>query len=239
MCERGDIQVLKLPRSDGSLEPVGVDSCIEPIVRALNDAGLRTVASCCGHGIRPGTVALADGREVLILPDFETARSVDPLWPPLALPALRSAPTGEGEAWINARCNACERSIGGCTRDARCGDRQDCALLGLERLRAAPVPAREGEEGSLLELAWGLIANVSDGNWQVQSDDWCAAAERWRDRWLALPAAVSAREMALALIRLHKLYQLAARHTGAEPTPQWLKDALAGAARLRGEGGGE
>lgn len=147
MCERGDIQVLKLPRSDGSLEPVGVDSCIEPIVRALNDAGLRTVASCCGHGIRPGTVALADGREVLILPDFETARSVDPLWPPLALPALRSAPIGEGEA--------CSHLF----------DVAKCIYCGAPSPRAAaPVPAREGEP-DLLEAAMQgvLVAESLEG----------------------------------------------------------------------------
>lgn len=35
-----------------------IDSCIAPIVRALNDAGVITVASCCGHGKRPGNIAL-------------------------------------------------------------------------------------------------------------------------------------------------------------------------------------
>jgi hypothetical protein len=45
---------------------VWCDPCIAPIVKALNDGGLPTVASCCGHGERDGRITLADGREVLI-----------------------------------------------------------------------------------------------------------------------------------------------------------------------------
>jgi hypothetical protein len=64
---------------------VWCDPCIAPIVRALNEsdllavpsrlnpAGVRTVASCCGHGKRPGRVSLADGRELLIVPDTASA----------------------------------------------------------------------------------------------------------------------------------------------------------------------
>lgn len=43
-----------------------IDSCIAPIVLALNMAGIQTVASCCGHGRGPGFIALADGRELVI-----------------------------------------------------------------------------------------------------------------------------------------------------------------------------
>lgn len=49
-----------------------VDSCIAPLIKALNDVGIKTVASCCGHGKRPGNIALKDGRELEILPDKET-----------------------------------------------------------------------------------------------------------------------------------------------------------------------
>jgi hypothetical protein len=47
---------------------VGVwcDPCLEPLIRALNDSGIRTVASCCGHGHRPGSIALEDGRWLFI-----------------------------------------------------------------------------------------------------------------------------------------------------------------------------
>ena len=32
-----------------------------------------------------------------------------------------------------------------------------------------------------IELAWGLIANAWNGNWDEAGDQWRGAAERWRD----------------------------------------------------------
>lgn len=52
---------------------VGIDSCIAGIVRALNDGGTPTIQSCCGHGHLPGRITLADGRELVVLPDFDSA----------------------------------------------------------------------------------------------------------------------------------------------------------------------
>lgn len=60
---------------------VWCDPCIAPLVKALNDAGIRTVASCCGHGQRPGNVMLADGRELIIARDFKVARQLAALFP--------------------------------------------------------------------------------------------------------------------------------------------------------------
>lgn len=45
----------------------GVDTCIAPIVDALNAAGIYTANSCCGHGKAPGRIALHDGRELFIV----------------------------------------------------------------------------------------------------------------------------------------------------------------------------
>lgn len=59
----------------------GIDECIKPLIKALNDGGMETVASCCGHGNTTGRITLKDGREILILPDFETAQEVDKLFP--------------------------------------------------------------------------------------------------------------------------------------------------------------
>jgi hypothetical protein len=53
---------------------VWCDPCLEPLVRALNSGGLRTVASCCGHGRRPGSVALADGRWVMVATEEQYER---------------------------------------------------------------------------------------------------------------------------------------------------------------------
>ena len=44
----------------------GVDSCIAPIVQALNDAGIYTASCCCGHGKADGSILLHDGREIII-----------------------------------------------------------------------------------------------------------------------------------------------------------------------------
>lgn len=61
--------------------PIAIDSCIARLVEALNDARLETVASCCGHGKRPSNIALADGRELIIAPDYETGRRIDQMFP--------------------------------------------------------------------------------------------------------------------------------------------------------------
>ena len=45
---------------------VDVDFCIADIVAALNAANIVTVASCCGHGQIPPSIALEDGREIVI-----------------------------------------------------------------------------------------------------------------------------------------------------------------------------
>ena len=62
---------------------VDIDECVAPIVNALWRIGIDTVASCCGHGKQMGNIALKDGREVLIAPDYETGRKVDKLFPPI------------------------------------------------------------------------------------------------------------------------------------------------------------
>lgn len=43
-----------------------VDVCVADIVAALNAAGVVTMASCCGHGEQDGSVALEDGRELIV-----------------------------------------------------------------------------------------------------------------------------------------------------------------------------
>lgn len=38
-----------------------VDACIAPIIQALNNAGIYTANSCCGHGKNNGSIILHDG----------------------------------------------------------------------------------------------------------------------------------------------------------------------------------
>ena len=45
---------------------VEIDICIADIVAALNAANIRTVASCCGHGVHDGSIVLEDGRDLVV-----------------------------------------------------------------------------------------------------------------------------------------------------------------------------
>lgn len=54
-----------------------IDACIAPLVKALNDAGVSTIASCCGHGNRNGSIILGDGREIIIARDYDEARAME------------------------------------------------------------------------------------------------------------------------------------------------------------------
>lgn len=38
-------------------------------------------------------------------------------------------------------------------------------------------------ENDLLYEAWGVIANVSEGDWEKQPEAWQMAAVNWRERW--------------------------------------------------------
>ena len=69
MCDwpnREDAMTVIERRADGK-PSVWCDPCIAPLVRALNTNGLRTAASCCGHGKQPPTVILDDGRWVVLI----------------------------------------------------------------------------------------------------------------------------------------------------------------------------
>lgn len=76
MCERGDREQLEIA---GRVRDI--DACIFPIVKALNQAGIETVASCCGHGMRPGRITMIDGRELIIAGSFEQAHYICGMFP--------------------------------------------------------------------------------------------------------------------------------------------------------------
>lgn len=69
MCEHGDtidvpVMVLSAMAHGGQdeVKVKPIDRCIAPIVKALNDGGVYMLGSCCGHGMKMGEIALADGR---------------------------------------------------------------------------------------------------------------------------------------------------------------------------------
>jgi len=74
MCEQGDVTEI-----NNNHVLMSVDSCLATLIGVLNVTGFRTVASCCGHGKRPGNIALEDGREIIIVPDYKTSRRVERL----------------------------------------------------------------------------------------------------------------------------------------------------------------
>ena len=64
-----------------------IDYCIHHLVAALNAGGVRTVASCCGHGIAPGRIDLEDGRLITITADGSVAGQR-----PFRVPSVNEAP---------------------------------------------------------------------------------------------------------------------------------------------------
>lgn len=61
--------------------PVEVDVDIADLVRVLNDNGYPTRASCSGHGYRPATIALGDGRWITISRDMAEFKMIEALFP--------------------------------------------------------------------------------------------------------------------------------------------------------------
>ena len=55
---------------------IKVDSCIAPLVQMLNDYGIKTIASCCGHGKVEHSRIILDARSVQILPRDDGSQSV-------------------------------------------------------------------------------------------------------------------------------------------------------------------
>ena len=60
-----------------------VDPCIQSLVQGLNDAGFQTTNCCCGHGQRPGWIALKDGRHILIAANHDEMLKMDTGFPAL------------------------------------------------------------------------------------------------------------------------------------------------------------
>ena len=87
MCECGDTVklILCIPAHLSSTgrekeKLCNIDRCIVGTVQKLNQGGLITIASCCGHGKRPGSIILADGRELIIAKDYEEGRKIDKIF---------------------------------------------------------------------------------------------------------------------------------------------------------------
>lgn len=80
MCDDHSGVLVEIPTAskrgpDGRMR--AIDACLAPLVKVLNEAGIATVACCCGHGKRPGNIALKDGRELIIARNYDEARLID------------------------------------------------------------------------------------------------------------------------------------------------------------------
>jgi len=81
----------------------GIDACIQSLVDALNNSGFTTVASCCGHGKTNGNIALKDGRELIIAPDYATAREIERHFPDIHGEASSRSPAGYLSTWTGKK----------------------------------------------------------------------------------------------------------------------------------------
>jgi hypothetical protein len=84
MCTWNDTVDVKVPIPAG-LSHTGefrwdtkpVDRCMAPLVEALNDAGIYTSSSCCGHGQYQGNILLHDGRSLILNTVEETQQYIE------------------------------------------------------------------------------------------------------------------------------------------------------------------
>lgn len=65
--------------SDGT-PTIWCDPEIADLVTALNASGIRTTASCSGHGEGHGRIALRDGRQLFVFADFDEADKAERLF---------------------------------------------------------------------------------------------------------------------------------------------------------------
>ena len=87
MCDwHGGSYAGNQPVKLASGKTVYVDPCIKGLVEALNDGGFATINSCCGHGQRPGWIALKDQRHILIAANHRMMRQMDAGFPVLSSP---------------------------------------------------------------------------------------------------------------------------------------------------------
>lgn len=73
MCEWNNLSLVKLcqPKEVSGREVVPVDSCIASLVQRLNDIGLHTLGSCCGHNKRGLSVIIEIEGKVYEVKQYE------------------------------------------------------------------------------------------------------------------------------------------------------------------------
>lgn len=73
MCKHGDKVEMELPVVGTIRQGIAeIDKCIAPIIKALNDGGVITKGSCCGHSEVMGYIRLNNGKYLGVFPNRET-----------------------------------------------------------------------------------------------------------------------------------------------------------------------
>ena len=57
--------------------------------------------------------------------------------------------------------------------------------IDFQEITMPTEPAPTATADDLLMSAWGLLANVSEGQWSEQTEEWQEAVVRWRDEFHA------------------------------------------------------
>lgn len=98
-CGLAPVQIrLHHPTPTHKRTTAGVDACLGPLLQALNDGGMQTIASCCGHGGPWGAVILEDHRELLVFPTLAArCEFMDRTPPDMAVPFAFPASVQRGE----------------------------------------------------------------------------------------------------------------------------------------------
>lgn len=70
MCKWGTDRIVRLCRPTPVQRSMvtKVDACIAPLVQLLNDYGVETIASCCGHGKVDESSIIIDAKHISLRP---------------------------------------------------------------------------------------------------------------------------------------------------------------------------
>ena len=124
-------QMVVLWYDDSTQPSVWCDPCIVDLIVALNRSDdLRTDASCCGHGRRPGFISLRDGRW-LVIATREEWEQIDALFPVDINGALVE---------VTTHCPDCGEEIDPTT--CHCGDQIDRFVAHADDHMAVPTGCR-------------------------------------------------------------------------------------------------
>lgn len=172
MCEHGDTVTLDLlipahlsHTGEARRKPCQIDRCISELVTALNNAGITTIASCCGHGKRPGSIILHNEQELIISSGREMTKKLEEGFPSIhgfgwGDPVWYSPSSGVQYAGVfTDRVGSCE---GTCKVYM-------CAAYWIAKRRPGPL-ATAIAEGSIRRRAENCTVDHRFSEWEDKAD---------------------------------------------------------------------